>query len=68
MLLTGRIKAELLLREQTYEEFSKEIGVSKYAFTGMMQRKQCSFKKLVLMCRKLGVSSDYLLGLSDNKK
>lgn len=53
-------------RHETQEDVANAIGVSVTQVSDMEKgRRTTTFEKLVLLCRHFEVSSDYLLGLSD---
>ena len=66
MKFTERFNELLKISGKTQVEIAKEINVSKQCVTDYKSGKSYpSLETLCLICRCLDVSSDYLLGLSD---
>ena len=66
-MVTERIKAEIKLIGKTQQEFCKEIGLNYRTFVSFIDKGQTDTNKLIIICKALGVSSDYILGLKDTK-
>ena len=66
MLFTERFNEVLKISHVNQTELAARVGVSKQAITNLKNGTSLpSLDLLCALCRALGVSSDYLLGLSD---
>lgn len=64
---SDKLKAVRKSKKMTQVELAKKIGVSKWAITSYEQaRTYPSVETLIRICEALDISSDYLLGISDN--
>lgn len=62
-----KLKSLRKSKKMTQSDLAKRIGVSKWAVTSYEQgRTSPSVEVLIKICETLGVSSDYMLGISDN--
>jgi len=60
-----KVKAQMKLKEFTYETLAEKLGISRSALIGYIQREKAPSHLLGEICKELNVSSDYVLDLSD---
>ena len=66
MKFNEKLKEERILKKYTQNDIASLLGVSVTCYAGYEQGyREPDFKMLVKICRVLGVSADYLLGLEE---
>ena len=61
-----RLKYSLVIRNMKQREFAKKIGVTEVTISRYINNeRQPNADMIILICRALGISSDWLLGMLD---
>lgn len=64
--LGDRLKYSLELRNMTQIEFAKKIGITEAKMSRWVNNKlKPNADMIIVICRELGISSDWLLGILD---
>ena len=66
MRFNEKLKEERTLKKYTQKDIASLLGISVTCYAGYEQGyREPDFKTLVKLCKVLGVSADYLLGLEE---